>query len=99
MATFSKNLFRHSDNVMWLQRLSAATIETDTQAAKEEEMELVRTPLDMDELHELIKDMRGSQSDLARVAIMAQAIGHREGYESGKSFVFGLVGPGLKEDA
>ena len=62
-------------------------------------MELIRTPKDMDELYELIKDMRGTQADLARVAIMALSIGHREGYESGKSFVFGLVGPGLKEEA
>ena len=45
-------------------------------------MELVRTPLDMDELHDLIKDMRGSQSDLARVAIMAYQLGHRDAKES-----------------
>ena len=34
-------------------------------------MELVRTPKDWDELYKLIEDMRGTQADLARVAIMA----------------------------
>ena len=42
-------------------------------------MELVRTPKDMEELYELIEDMRGSQSDLARVAIMAYQLGHAHG--------------------
>ena len=84
MATFSRNLFKHSDGVMWLQRLSAATIEEDTQAAKEEEMNvpLVRTPKNMDELTAMLPDMRGSQADLARVAIMAQAIGYNEGWDA-----------------
>ena len=40
---------------------------------------LVRTPKDMDELNAMLPDMRGSQADLARVAIMAQAIGYRQG--------------------
>lgn len=44
-------------------------------------MELVRTPKDWDELNGLIVDMRGSQSDLARVAIMAYKLGYREGHE------------------
>jgi len=44
-------------------------------------MELVRTPKDWDELNELIKDMRGSQSDLARVAIMAYKFGYRTAEE------------------
>lgn len=46
-------------------------------------MELIRTPKDMDELYKLIEDMRGSQSDLARVAIMAHSIGYRRGLEDG----------------
>jgi len=54
-------------------------------------MELVRTPLDMDELHDLIKDMRGSQSDLARVAIMGQAIGHREGWDAAHNEIVAIV--------
>jgi len=45
-------------------------------------MELIRTPKDMDELNDLIKDMRGSQSDLARVAIMAYQIGNKEGWKN-----------------
>ena len=43
---------------------------------------LVRTPKDIDELTAMLPDMRGSQADLARVAIMAQAIGHREGWDA-----------------
>ena len=43
---------------------------------------LVRTPKDMDELTAMLPDMRGSQADLARVAIMAQAIGFREGWKA-----------------
>ena len=45
-------------------------------------MELIRTPKDMDELYELIEDMRGSQADLARVAIMAQKLGFAEGWDA-----------------
>ena len=44
-------------------------------------MELIRTPKNMDELYKLIEDMRGSQADLARVAIMAYKFGYREGHE------------------
>ncbi len=54
-------------------------------------MELVRTPKDMDELYKLIEDMRGSQSDLARVAIMAQAIGHREGWNASLNKIVAIV--------
>ena len=43
---------------------------------------LVRTPKDMDELNAMLPDMRGSQADLARVAIMAQAIGFNEGWDA-----------------
>ena len=43
---------------------------------------LVRTPKDMDELNDMLPDMRGSQADLARVAIMAQAIGFNEGWDA-----------------
>lgn len=45
-------------------------------------MELIRTPKDMDELYELIGDMRGTQADLARVAIMAQKLGFVEGWDA-----------------
>tara|TARA_Y100000401_G_C8317109_1_gene223168 strand:+ start:248 stop:487 length:240 start_codon:yes stop_codon:yes gene_type:complete len=48
-------------------------------------MELIRTPKDMDELFELIEDMRGSQSDLARVAIMAQSIGFDQGVDAAET--------------
>lgn len=40
-------------------------------------MELIRTPKDWDELTEIIRDMRGSESDLARVAIMAYQLGQK----------------------
>ena len=43
---------------------------------------LVRTPKDIDELTAMLPDMRGSQADLARVAIMAQTIGFREGWKA-----------------
>lgn len=43
---------------------------------------LVRTPKDMDELNAMLPDMRGSQADLARVAIMAQSIGFDEGWDA-----------------
>lgn len=46
-------------------------------------MELVRTPTSMDELTQMIEDMRGSQADLARVAIMAYQLGDKEGYNKG----------------
>ena len=41
-------------------------------------MKLIRTPKDWNELTEIIRDMRGSESDLARVAIMAYQLGHRD---------------------
>ena len=44
-------------------------------------MELIRTPKDWNELTEIIRDMRGSESDLARVAIMAYQLGNRDGSE------------------
>jgi len=44
-------------------------------------MELIRTPKDWNELTEIIRDMRGSESDLARVAIMAYQLGKRDGSE------------------
>lgn len=40
-------------------------------------MELIRTPRDMEELYELIGDMRGTQADLARVALMGFQLGYR----------------------
>jgi len=46
-------------------------------------MELIRTPKDWDELNELIKNMRGSESDLARIAIMAYQLGDKLGYNKG----------------
>jgi hypothetical protein len=46
---------------------------------------LVKTPKDMDELTELIKDMRGSQSDLAQVAIMAMQLGWKRGWNDSES--------------
>ena len=45
-------------------------------------MELIRTPKDWSELAELIRDMRGTQADLSRVAIMAYQLGHRVAKES-----------------
>ena len=45
-------------------------------------MELIRTPKDWDQLTELIRDMRGSQSDLARVAIMAYQLGYHDGHKA-----------------
>ena len=45
-------------------------------------MELIRTPKDWDELTQITRDMRGSQSDLARVAIMAYQLGHHDAKES-----------------
>ena len=52
---------------------------------------LVRTPKDMDELNAMLPDMRGSQADLARVAIMAQAIGHREGWDNAHNELAAIV--------
>ena len=40
---------------------------------------LIRTPKDMDALLDLIEDMRGTQADLARVALMAFELGLRRG--------------------
>lgn len=45
-------------------------------------MELIRTPKDMEELYELIEDMRGTQADLARTALMGFQIGHRAGWKN-----------------
>jgi hypothetical protein len=44
-------------------------------------MELVRTPKSMDELASTIENMRGTQADLALVAIMAYQLGLKEGKE------------------
>ena len=41
-------------------------------------MELVRTPDNWDELTDIVRDMRGTQADLARVAIMAYQLGYRD---------------------
>jgi hypothetical protein len=48
-------------------------------------MELIRMPKDMDELYDMIVDMRGSQADLARVAIMARQLGFAEGEKAAAS--------------
>ena len=45
-------------------------------------MELIRTPKDWDQLTGIIRDMRGSQSDLARVAIMAYQLGYDDGHKA-----------------
>lgn len=45
-------------------------------------MELIRTPKDWHELAELIRDMRGTQADLSRVAIMAYQLGHSDGHKA-----------------
>lgn len=45
----------------------------------------------MDELTAMLPDMRGSQADLAQVAIMAQAIGHREGWNNAHNELAAIV--------
>jgi len=52
---------------------------------------LVRTPKDMDELTAMLPDMRGSQADLAQVAIMAQAIGYREGWNTAHEELWAIL--------
>ena len=44
-------------------------------------MELIRTPKDMEELYELIDDMRGTEADLCRVAMMGFQLGHKTGWK------------------
>ena len=41
-------------------------------------------PKDMDEVRDIIKDMRGTQADLVRVAVMASTIGYNAGLADGQ---------------
>ena len=42
-------------------------------------------PKDMYEVYEMIPDMRGTQGDLTRVAIMAYQLGYNDGLDKGDS--------------
>ena len=44
-------------------------------------MELIRTPKNWDELTAIIRDMRGTQADLSRAAIMAYQLGSKDGWK------------------
>lgn len=54
-------------------------------------MELIRTPENWDELTEIIRDMRGTEADLARAAIMAYHLGNKDGWNNAHNELVEIV--------
>lgn len=54
-------------------------------------MELIRTPDNWDELTAIIRDMRGTQADLSRVAIMAYQLGNKDGWKNAHNELVEIV--------
>ena len=53
-------------------------------AEKKKVRTFIVIPKDMDEVRDIIKDMRGTQADLVRVAVMASTIGYNAGLADGQ---------------
>ena len=54
-------------------------------------MELIRTPDNMEELYNMLADMRGTQADLARVAVMAYQLGNKDGWKNAHNELVEIV--------